>query len=206
MIPKILHTIWYGPKQPTDLIRECGLRNRGVLSDWDHRENALSVMPDWASRAIECGSFVNASNFLRLQVLFETGGVYVDGDVQVIKPPPLTDEAFIGFQRADTFEDSLNTAVMGSTPRHPFIALLLERAKRFDPDVAGQVISCSLTTALIREVGIHSFPEKPTFVKPYALTLYPRDYFHPFDWMTGFKPLSITENTCTIHYWSHLWK
>lgn len=205
MIPDQIHNIWYGNEMP-ELVAACAVRNRNVFSRGCFFMNAVPIY-GWAMEAFKLGQLANASNYMRLAILYELGGVYIDGDVQMLKPFNLDQECFIGFQRDDQLDDSLNTAVIGAVPKHPFIKRCMEIIEGLSPSAAAQVAACTVPTNIVKDSGIAQIADvSAVHVPRWRVTLYPKDYFHPFDWRTGFKPLSITERTHTIHYWTGLWK
>ncbi len=61
------------------------------------------------------------SNYARLDILSEFGGVYLDTDIEVLRDfdDLLENEFFIGFM----WDSTLGTAVIGSSPRHKIVMI-----------------------------------------------------------------------------------
>jgi inositol phosphorylceramide mannosyltransferase catalytic subunit len=96
MIPRIFHRVWVGGSMPADLARlgDSWLKHN---PGWEMRlwtDDNLPVMRnqeiyDRASELVESrllGRF--KSNLIRLEVLEQFGGVYVDCDFEALKPIP----------------------------------------------------------------------------------------------------------------------
>ncbi len=59
------------------------------------------------------------SDVVRLYALVTEGGIYMDTDIEVVKPLDelLTLEAFMGFE----IETKISTGIIGAVPHHPFM-------------------------------------------------------------------------------------
>jgi mannosyltransferase OCH1-like enzyme len=64
------------------------------------------------------------SNYVRLDVLKAHGGVYVDTDIEIVRPfdDLLGLDYFIGFM----WDSTLGTAVIGAIPNHPYVTGILD--------------------------------------------------------------------------------
>ncbi len=127
MIPKIVHTFWFGGREKPLHIQSLLETQKQVLSDYEHREwNEASFPLDQhpaVAEAAAAGKWAHVSDYARLYVLTAMGGIYLDTDVQVRRrfDPLLVDRAFIGYM----WDCSLGTAVIGAEPGHPIITGLL---------------------------------------------------------------------------------
>lgn len=96
MIPKIIHCCWFGgPK--TKLAEECLASWRKYAPDWEIREwNESSLrerfgepgvgrrLPVFVEGALAARKWAMVSDWLRMAVLHELGGVYFDFDVELV--------------------------------------------------------------------------------------------------------------------------
>lgn len=126
MIPKTLHRIWLDEPVP-DPFEEFWARFADLHPDWELRTWNDSAALDWLRCPMEFHSattWAGKSDVLRYELLYEFGGVYVDTDVEPLRPfDDLLDDPrpFIGWEDGNL----LCPTVMGSPPGHPAIGVLL---------------------------------------------------------------------------------
>jgi mannosyltransferase OCH1-like enzyme len=128
VIPRILHQVWVGANQmPEEFVgyRESWRRHH---PDWEmHLWTEESLPGDLVRPEVyeRLRSPAERSDIIRLEVLHRFGGVYVDTDVECLRPiDPLLEEGvdfFVG-----EVKGKVENAVIGAAPGHP----VLERALR----------------------------------------------------------------------------
>lgn len=98
MVPKIIHCFWAeGPK--TKLAEKCLASWRKFAPDWEIREwnlESLGVdesrshtedeIPSFVWKAVAARKWAMVSDWARMRVLKEFGGIYLDLDVELVKP------------------------------------------------------------------------------------------------------------------------
>ena len=94
---------------------------------------------------------------MRLKVLYEFGGIYLDTDVEVFKKFDgfLQEKSFLGFES----KDYVMTAVMGMEKRHPLVKEFLDyyQDKSFinkDGELATNVTNVMVLTRLLQSKGL----------------------------------------------------
>ncbi len=146
------------------------------------------------------------TNFIRLHALKNYGGIYLDTDVEVIKPFDFlnTYSCFVGFENSKSGEEmSINNAVIGSSINHPFVALSYDRLlTEFDGKEESYLSGPGLTTTILKEKGLKDNREQDMD----DVHVFSRETFHPFDWDDVFTYSCVKPETCAIHYWSLSWK
>ena len=103
-IPRIIHYCWFGGKPLPSLAKKCLKSWKKYLPDykvicWD--ENSFDVYAHpFTKEAFESKKWAFITDYVRLYVLNEVGGVYMDSDVEVIKPIDefLINSAFSSFE------------------------------------------------------------------------------------------------------------
>ena len=104
MIPKKLHYIWIGEKPLPDLAKKCIESWKKFCPDyeivaWD--ESNLNIdINEYCREAYDARKFAFASDVLRYDVIYREGGIYMDIDVELIKPidDMLENKMFLGFE------------------------------------------------------------------------------------------------------------
>lgn len=143
-------------------------------------------------------------NPVRLQLLREHGGIWLDTDIEIIKnlDPLLELPAFMSFE-SDTL---LHTGIVGSEKgaawtdeywkymnRKPFI--------RWN----GRLNKTPSTVIISRILKKRGVKLDNTFqIYDDSLHIFPKDYFCPKDYKTG--KITITDNTYCIHHFAGSWK
>lgn len=99
MAEKIIHCFWAGgPK--TKLAKKCRASWEKFAPEWEIREWSLEDihrvhketgrLPEFVTGAIAAKKWAVVSDWMRMKALYEEGGVYLDYDVELIRPftPP----------------------------------------------------------------------------------------------------------------------
>jgi hypothetical protein len=205
-IPRILHWCWYGP-QPLDTDHErCLASWQRHLPDWTiHRwdESNSPLAVDYCQRALAEQRWSRLTNYVRLWALTAHGGVYLDADVELCRPlDPLLDHgAFLGFQLRDEGPGWVNTAVLGATPGHPFLAECLELTLARFREHGEFPLSPHVTTAALRRRGLRHYGPQQLG----DIALLGVEAFYPHSWLEPYDPHRITSDTYAVHLWKHSW-
>jgi mannosyltransferase OCH1-like enzyme/GR25 family glycosyltransferase involved in LPS biosynthesis len=174
-IPRIIHRIWVGSKPMPPEYHYYGETWKAHHPEWEHRLWTDSNLPTvlYAFDALQNTTDVRSrADIIRYYLLYEYGGVYVDADFECLKAiDPLLDglESFASKQDPST----LNIAILGSVPRHPFF----HKALYYLP----QWMNLHKSRGAEHKTG----PRYITFLYthfPSELSLLPTQYFYPYHW------------------------
>ena len=206
-IPKVIHYCWFGKGELPNLAKKCIASWKKYCPDYKivcwNEDNFNINENKYAKEAYDAKKWAFVSDYVRLKVLYDEGGIYLDTDVEIIKPidPIIENMGFMGFDDAGIVSTGLGFACEkgnelvgellkdysdipfklsdGTYDITPCPKRNTETMKRlgFDPDVKDQIF-----------MGIH---------------IYPEDYFCPLKYYTGKK--KITANTYSIHHFCASW-
>lgn len=206
-IPKIIHYCWFGGKPLPKLAVKCINSWKKYLPDYEIKEwneNNFDVnICKYCSEAYTEKKWAFVSDFVRIYVLVNFGGIYMDTDVEVVKSFDetfLQNEAFSGFETTT----SIPTGIMASIPGQRFFSELLEVyiSKSFikndgKPDLTTNV---QLITEIGKKYGLIPNNSLQTIN---GFTLYPQTYFCPLS-HSG-SETCISDQTYTIHHFAGSW-
>lgn len=207
-IPKVIHYCWFGGKPKPALAEKCIKSWKKVCPDyqiveWNEDNFDLSIVPNYVRQAMEAGRWAFVTDYVRLRVLTERGGIYMDTDVELVKTldPFLHHQAFAGFERLD----AIQTGLLACEKEFP---LFLEFLEHYDtasfllsdgtPDTTTNV---EVLTDLCLKHGLVCDDRLQTVA---GLTIYPKEIFCPVDFET--RRLHKTRKTVTIHWFSGSWQ
>jgi hypothetical protein len=174
------------------------------IVEWNEGNFDLSECPDYVRDAYAAGKFAFASDYVRLKVLYEHGGFYMDTDVELLNSLDgfLSERAVIGFEN----DDFVNSGQMlAAESGHPVLAEMMERYRSvsfYKPDGAMYLLGCPhVNTEVLVGHGLVKNGCEQTVADVHV---YPADYFNPLDSTTG--ELSVTGNTVSVHWYAMTWK
>lgn len=206
MIPKVIHYCWFGGKEmPVQFLKYIESWKK-YCPDYEIKiwnEETFDINSNqYVKEAYENKKYAFVTDYVRLFVLYNYGGIYMDTDVELIKPIDdfLKNKAFLGFESMNYIQ----TAIMASESKLPIIATLLDyyNDRHFinDDGVCDTTTNVKIITNILLQYGL-KLDNKLQNVGD--ITLYPSDYFCPIDWRT--KKKQITNNTYAIHWFAGSW-
>ena len=206
-IPKIIHYCWFGGKPKPELAEKCIRSWKKYCPDfeileWNEDNFDVTTAPKYVQQAYACRRWAFVSDFVRLKALTEMGGVYMDTDVEVLKPldPYLHHRAFAGFEHPERVQTGLLACEKGFPLFQAFLAYY-DTASFLQSDGTPDVTTnVEVLTRLCLERGMIC---NDSYQEIDGLALYPREVFCPIDFDT--KKLKKTRKTATIHWFSGSW-
>jgi hypothetical protein len=208
LIPKIIHYCWFGEnKMPEDEARYVeGWKSK--LIDYEFKlwnENNFDVdavkFTKHAARAKKWG-FI--TDYVRAYAVYHYGGIYLDTDVEVIKPFDdllKTNICFCGFED----ESYINPGLVFAGERGcSIVKELMDAYSNFN--IINKNGSLNLIpipkifTDILLKYGLQQNNSHQNIGR---ITVYPTEYFCPKSFKTGI--LNVTGNTYSIHHFKGSW-
>lgn len=208
MIPKVINYCWFGKGKKSELIEACIKSWKKYCPDYEivewNEDNFDIHSNKYVEEAYNAKKWAFVTDYVRLYALYHNGGIYLDTDVEIIKPIDtfLENNAFSGFET----DKYIPTAIMGAEKGNEWIEYLLSYydSKRFikedgEYDLTTNVITISKMTVEKYDIELNGELQEISNI----FKIYPKDYFCPKDYETG--DINLTENTVCIHHFNASW-
>lgn len=123
MIPKTIHYCWFGrgpkPKLAQKCFRSWKRYARGYkIIEWNEDNFDIASSPLYVRQAYEMKKWAYVTDYVRLKVVYDHGGVYLDTDVELKKSldPLLGHNAFFGYEAGTYIATGLGFGAVKGAP------------------------------------------------------------------------------------------
>lgn len=206
-IPKKIHYCWFGKKPLPDFLNDCICSWRKFcpeyeIVEWTEKNYDIN-RHKYTKEAYDCKKFGFVSDFARLDILYEQGGIYFDTDVTLMRNIDhlLYQNGFIGVEKWGNINSG---GGCGFEKGHPMLKKLVEY--RDSISFLNDDGSLNIETNGLYETKIflqEGYKPNNQLQKVGGVTVYPSYVFHPYDYMSG--ELHRTEDTVSIHHFNGGW-
>lgn len=212
MIPKLIHYCWFGGKRKPKLVRDCIASWKTFLPDydiieWNEENSDLSSI--FVSEAYSLKKWAFVSDYIRLQVLYENGGIYLDTDMMVLKSFDnlLQYKCFFGAEDLEF----ISCGIIGAEKNNLFIkkcANFYSESYFFENNkLKLNTIPRIITKIFNDEYNFNGHFEE--FIINDDLAVFPSVFFYPFPFneskrITEYKKF-IKKESYTVHLWNSSW-
>jgi len=208
MIPKIIHYCWFGHNKKSELIKNCIKSWKKFCPDYEIKEwnedNFDIFSNTYAKEAYENKKWAFVADYVRVCVLQEYGGIYLDTDMEILKPLDnlLNKSGFIGFESKDYVAMGIIGVEKNNHWINEFAKQYQDRHFMMDDGKLDLSTNVALGTKLLKELYHLELNGEYINIKN-VMEIFPIDYFYPKDFYTG--KMTLTENTITIHHYDNSW-
>lgn len=209
MIPRIIHYCWFGRGKMPELAEKCIGSWHKYMPNWDYRlwnEDSFDLnCSPYVKEAYEAMKYAFVTDYVRLWALNKFGGVYMDTDVEIVKPLDdlLSLPAFTGYEASTS--GAPVTGLMASSPGGIWVReqLAYYEDRHFLKDDGS--LDLTTNTVIISNIMVsNGFIINGQYqVYKNDLHVFPVDYFCP---LTSTRVLKMTKNTYCIHHFAGSWK
>lgn len=206
MIPKKIHYCWFGGNPLPESAKRCIDSWKKFCPDYEiiewNESNFDVNCCAYVREAYQAKKWAFVSDVARLHALVTQGGIYMDTDVEVIRPLDnlLQYEAFAGFER----ENAIATCSLACQAEHPAFREMLRMYNSLHflrkDGTNDQTTNVARITGYCIQHGLKLNGTQQTIA---GLTIFTSDYFSPFDYDTG--KMHQSNNTYSIHWFDATW-
>ncbi|WP_252216014.1 glycosyltransferase [Clostridium sp. VAP41] len=206
MIPKVIHYCWFGGKALPSLARKCIKSWEKYCPDYEIIEwnecNFDFNCNLFVKSAYESGNWAFVSDYARLKIIYENGGIYFDTDVEVIRniDSLLDNECFVGVQQ---MERLINTGLgFGAEANNKIIKSMLNEYKNITfCEKKKMEFACPYLNTLV--FNTYGFNNNDDIQEIKGTKIYPPRYFDPI--APGKSENLKCDDTFSIHHYSASW-
>lgn len=207
MIPKIIHYCWFGHGPMPELAIRCIESWHKYMPDYEYKlwnEDNFDVnSTPYTKEAYEARKFAFVTDYVRLYALYTEGGIYMDTDVEVLKPYDdlLGLSGFTGYE-GSKYQPPV-TGTMASEAGGEWVKEQLDSytdSHFILPDGSYDITTNTVRISrIMRKGGFIQNGEKQVFK---GMHIFPVEYFCPRQ-TTG--EFFLTENTYCDHHFMGSW-
>ena len=210
MIPKIIHFCWFGGKPKPRLAEKCMKSWKRfcpdyAIKEWNETNYDISTAPLYVQQAYTAKKWAFVTDFVRLDVVYNHGGIYLDTDVELLKniDSLLDNAAYFGFED----EKLINTGLGFGAEKGAGILKELMDDYRDIPfiraDGSFDLTPCpKKNTKIFLRHGLRQ--DNSGQLLDGKIRILPTLFLCPVDDSTGIK--KITAETLSIHHFAASWE
>jgi hypothetical protein len=209
LIPPIIHYCWFGKSEIPREYKAYMETWKQYCPDyeiirWDE-ENYDYKKNTYIAQAYREKKWAFVSDYARLDVVYQMGGIYLDIDVEILRSLDelRKNKMFCGFEQGNYINTGLG---FGAQKGHPHLKGMLQDYENIDfikADGSLNLKACTeYQTAYLKKIGLQRNGRYQT-LDDGSVTVYPRTVFAPIDFYGIHK--NITEQTYTVHHYAATW-
>ncbi|MDU4761623.1 MAG: glycosyltransferase [Clostridium perfringens] len=206
-IPNIVHYIWFGNNEKSELIKTCIESWKKYLPDWEFMEwnerNYDVNKSLYIKEAYESKKYAFAADYARFDILYKYGGVYFDTDVELLKKIPEHFMKYDGFTAVEGNNKIAPGLVFAVKPKNKIVKEIKDLYDKEKFIINGEMNTNTVveyTTSVFKKYG---FKENGQFQNIENIHVFPVEYFCAFDF--DIREFNITKNTISIHHYTATW-
>ena len=203
MIPKKIHYCWFGRGEKPKLARKCIESWKKFCPEYEiiewNEDNFDINTNAYTKMCYEQKKYAFLSDYVRLLVLYEHGGIYFDTDVEAVKSfdDLLFHKAFFGFET----KEYVNTGHgFGAEAGARIVKALIDE---YIPIIDGKHGTVGCPVMNTRTMTKNGFIMNGQTQEKNEIAVFAKEYFNPFNDNTGV--LKKTGNTYSIHWYGKSW-
>lgn len=205
MIPKVIHYCWFGKSPLPKDVKKCIKSWKKYCPDYEiiewNEENFNINCNNFTKEAYRKRAWAFVSDYARLKVVYDNGGIYLDTDVELLKGIDSLLESKCFFATQAEPQKIATGLGFGAEKKHYIIKNMMDMYENleFSYEKKENFICPQLNTEPLIEKG---YVPSNDIQKLDDVVIYPPRYFDPIN-SSGFN---ITYDTISIHHYSASWE
>lgn len=200
MIPKVIHYCWFGRGEKSKLIQKCMKSWKKYCPDYEiiewNEDNFDINSNEFVRQAYECKKWAFVSDYVRLFVLYNYGGVYLDTDQELLSSL----ESFMGYEGFMGFLDDKNISagIIGCKAK---LSVVKEFLNYYSQASFSTTPNTNIMTKIMIENGLKMNDERQRVAE---FEIFPQTVFCPTSCVSYKKKHS--KQTVAVHHWAMTWR
>ena len=207
-IPKKIHYCWFGNNEKPEIVKKCIESWKKYMPDYEiiewNESNYDCHKSKYVNQAYTCKKWAFVSDYVRFDVINKYGGIYMDTDVELLKPIPkeiLNNKAFTAMEPLGNVSPGL---IFAAIPNFKFTKKILDIYNKTEFIKDNKPI-CKTVNSFATELLIsNGFKKIDEYQVIDDLVIYPSNYFCSFD--LDVHEVSITNDSVSVHHYAGSWK
>lgn len=207
MIPKVIHYCWFGRNPLPEPAKRCIAGWERVCPDyeireWNEENYDISSACAFVRDAYRSEKWAFVSDYVRLDVVYRYGGIYLDTDVELLRAPDelLTGgRGYFGFENEETIASGLGFAAEKGNGLVKEMREIYHHLK-FDINRLPELACPGFNTAVLKKHGLRT---DNTYQLIEGMKILPTDYLCPENIYSG--RTNYTRRTVSVHHYDASW-
>lgn len=207
MIPKVIHYCWFGNKELPQNLRKCVDSWKRFCPDyyikkWDESNFDVASHP-FMKKAYEEKAWAFVSDYARLKIIFENGGIYLDTDVELLKNLDflLNYKCYVGIQQAGNL--CATGLGFGAEKHNLIVKEMMEQYDGLEFDINNKnKLSCPLLNNRVLVNKGYIVSDKVTLIDDLAVL--PSKMVDPI--AVGRSDYLLCDESVSIHHYNASWE
>ena len=205
-IPKIIHYCWFGNQPIPKILTYCINSWQEKMPDYELKlwnESNIDFDCEFVERAYQDKKWAFVADYVRLKVVYEYGGIYLDTDMLMLEPLDffLDQQCFFVAEHSK----SIGVGVFGAQKNDTFIKRCMKKYHAED-------LQFIPIPKIVSDCFVEEYNSPRSFVKDIFLqdlTIYEPEYFYNLPYKKLFDihhyNKYVTAKTFGIHLWHGSW-
>lgn len=203
MIPKIVHYCWISDDSWDKKTSECFDSWKKYIPEYKFMLWNKDTLPEYIMQtpavqyALKYKRWAFVADYVRFWALYSYGGIYMDLDVELLKPLDslISNQLFFGLEK-----QRLGAHVIGAQKGNEFVGIVLRKLEfkqNFMP-----------LPEFVTSIYLEHYRESPREIRSHAISIYPNCTFNPYFWdeINNVSTLNVTDQTICIHWYAGGWQ
>lgn len=212
-IPKIINYCWFGGQEKPESVINCieswkKFCPEYKLVEWNEANYDISKKNIYVQQAANRQKWAFVTDYARLDILFNNGGLYFDTDVELIRSPEtlLENTTFFGLENVLAVNTGIGCGSIKGAPVLKKLMVIYDNSYFVNKEGKANYRTCvEIATNELINYGLKPINETQRIeVEDRDVMIYSTDFFCPQLYHS--KKINLTKNTYSIHHYNASWQ